>query len=127
LVNGLVLTAVRAACGVWRVCWPGGRAVAGVDGGWRLSALAARRPGTPLPCAQWHDDGGADHRHRDYDRAGHAGGALPTRIAGGGADSGRLGRQYDVTRDGQFRINAVLDEATAPITLSLNWTPEAKQ
>jgi len=32
-----------------------------------------------------------------------------------------------VTRDGQFRINAVLDEATAPITLSLNWTPEAKQ
>ena len=49
---------------------------------------------------------------------------FPTRIVGGGADAGQ-GRQYDVTRDGRFLINTVLDEAAAPITLLLNWAPEA--
>ena len=38
---------------------------------------------------------------------------------GGGA------RQYDVTRDGRFLINTVVDEAIAPITLVQNWHPPA--
>ena len=36
------------------------------------------------------------------------------------------GRQYDVTRDGRFLINTVLDEAAAPITLIQHWQPAAK-
>ena len=32
--------------------------------------------------------------------------------------------QYDVTRDWRFLINAVVDEAAAPITLLMNWRPE---
>ena len=51
---------------------------------------------------------------------------FPTRIVGGGADGGP-GRQYDVTRDGRFLINTVLDEAAAPITLLQNWHPEVKK
>ena len=46
-----------------------------------------------------------------------------TRIMGGGADSGQ-GRNYDVARDGRFLINTELNEATAPITLLMNWNPE---
>ena len=38
-----------------------------------------------------------------------------------GADTGQ-GRNYDVTRDGRFLINTVLDEAASPITLLVNWT-----
>jgi Tol biopolymer transport system component len=35
--------------------------------------------------------------------------------------------QYDVTRDGRFLVNTVLDNAaTAPITLIQNWRPEVK-
>ena len=41
-------------------------------------------------------------------------------------DNGQ-GRQYDVTRDGRFLINTVLDDASAPITLLQNWNPEAKK
>ena len=37
------------------------------------------------------------------------------------------GRQYDVSRDGRFLINTVLDHASAPITLLMNWHPEAKK
>ena len=49
-----------------------------------------------------------------------------TRINGGGLDNAQ-GRQYDVTRDGRFLINTVLDDATAtPITLIQNWRPDAK-
>jgi len=49
---------------------------------------------------------------------------FPTRILGGGVDV-TLGRQYDVTRDGRFLINTVLDDAAAtPITLLMNWRPE---
>jgi hypothetical protein len=51
---------------------------------------------------------------------------FPTRIVSGGADDSP-GRQYDVTRDGRFLINTVLDEASAPITLLQNWHPEAKK
>ena len=51
---------------------------------------------------------------------------FPTRIYGGGADV-QLGRQYDVTRDGRFLINTVLNEAAATITLLQNWQPEAKK
>ena len=38
----------------------------------------------------------------------------------------RLLWQYDVSRDGRFLINTVLDEAAAPITLIQNWRPEVK-
>jgi Tol biopolymer transport system component len=48
---------------------------------------------------------------------------FPTRILGGGVDAGQ-GRQYDVTRDGRFLINTVLDDASSPITLLQNWRPE---
>jgi hypothetical protein len=51
---------------------------------------------------------------------------FPTRIVGGGADV-QQGRQYDVTRDGRFLINTLLNEAAAPITLLQNWNPEAKK
>ena len=57
---------------------------------------------------------------------GAPGALFPTRMFGGGVDAAQ-GRQYDVTRDGRFLINTVLDEATAPITLLMNWNPEAKQ
>ena len=49
-----------------------------------------------------------------------------TRILGGGIDNGQ-GRQYDVGPDGRFLINQVLDTAVAPITLLMNWNPEAKK
>ncbi len=51
---------------------------------------------------------------------------FPTRILGGGADGGSLlAPQYDVTRDGRFLINTVLDDAAAtPITLIQHWRPE---
>ena len=51
---------------------------------------------------------------------------FPTRIYGGGVDNGQ-GRQYDVTRDGRFLINTVLDDAYAAITLLQNWNPEPKK
>ena len=39
---------------------------------------------------------------------------------------GGVERQYDVTRDGRFLINTVLDDASEPITLLQNWRPEVK-
>ena len=45
---------------------------------------------------------------------------FPTRIFRGGVDNGQ-GRQYDVTRDGRFLVNTVLDDAASPITLIQNW------
>jgi hypothetical protein len=45
-----------------------------------------------------------------------------TRIVGGGADADQ-GRQYDVSRDGRFLINTVVDSAAASITLLQNWKP----
>ena len=43
------------------------------------------------------------------------------RIFGGATDG--LGRQYDVSRDGRFLINTVIDDASSPITLIQNWQP----
>jgi hypothetical protein len=37
------------------------------------------------------------------------------------------GRTYDVVPDGRFLINTVLDSGTAPITLLMNWQPEANK
>ena len=51
---------------------------------------------------------------------------FPTHIYGGGVDA-QLGRQYDVAPDGRFLINTVPDTAAAPITLLMNWNPEAKK
>jgi hypothetical protein len=35
---------------------------------------------------------------------------------------GGVGRQFDVTRDGRFLINAVQQQATSvPLTVTLNW------
>ena len=50
---------------------------------------------------------------------------FPTRIVGGGVIRFES-RQYDVTRDGRFLINTVLDADAAPITLLQNWNPESK-
>lgn len=51
---------------------------------------------------------------------------FPTHIAGGGVDI-QQGRQYDVAPDRRFLINTELDSAAAPITLLMNWHPEAKK
>jgi Tol biopolymer transport system component len=51
---------------------------------------------------------------------------FPTLIYGGGVDT-QLGRQYDVTRDGRFLLNTVVDDATTPITLLMHWNPAAKK
>jgi hypothetical protein len=51
---------------------------------------------------------------------------FPTRIFGGDEDV-QQGRQYDVAPDGRFFINTELDSADAPITLLMNWNPEAKK
>jgi hypothetical protein len=51
---------------------------------------------------------------------------FPTCIFGSGVDTAQ-GRQYDVAPDGRFLINTLLDDAVAPITLLMNWNPEAKQ
>jgi hypothetical protein len=50
---------------------------------------------------------------------------FPTRIFGGGSDI-QFGRQYDVTADGRFLINILLNDAVGPITLLMNWRPQAK-
>ena len=42
-----------------------------------------------------------------------------TQIVGGGIDN-QQNRQYDVTPDGRFLLNTLLDDAT-PITLLQNW------
>ena len=57
---------------------------------------------------------------------GTPGALFQANVLGGGIDSTQ-GRQYDVAPDGRFLINRVLDSAAAPITLILNWNPEAKQ
>ena len=49
-----------------------------------------------------------------------------TRIFGGGTYNAQGRQQYDVTRDGRFLINTVLDSAASPITLLQNWKPPAK-
>jgi hypothetical protein len=38
-----------------------------------------------------------------------------------------VGPQYDVSSDGRFLINTVLEEASSPITLLQNWNPEAER
>ena len=51
---------------------------------------------------------------------------FPTRIVGGGTlAAGRL--EYAVARDGRFLINQPVADAAAPITLILNWIPDAKK
>jgi Tol biopolymer transport system component/DNA-binding winged helix-turn-helix (wHTH) protein len=47
-----------------------------------------------------------------------------TRIYGGGLDVNTGGRQFDVSREGRFLINTVLDSAATPITLLQNWKPK---
>jgi hypothetical protein len=49
---------------------------------------------------------------------------FPTHIAGGGLDVNTGGRQFNVSSDGRFLINTVLDSATTPITLLQNWKPK---
>ena len=51
---------------------------------------------------------------------------FPTHLWGGGVDA-QQERQYDVAPDGRFLINMELESAAAPITLLMNWTPEAKK
>lgn len=48
------------------------------------------------------------------------------RIVGGDAGN-QVDRQYDEARDGRFLINAELEGAAAPITLVMNWSPEARK
>ena len=48
-----------------------------------------------------------------------------TRVYGGGTDV-NVGTQYDVSSDGRFLINTVLEDAASPITLLQNWAPTKK-
>jgi Tol biopolymer transport system component len=57
--------------------------------------------------------------------AGAPGALFQPRIVGGGVDYGQ-GRNYDVSRDGHFLINIVLDAAAPPITLLQNWRAPVK-
>jgi eukaryotic-like serine/threonine-protein kinase len=50
---------------------------------------------------------------------------FPTHVFGGGVENAQ-GFQYDVSRDGRFLINTVLDDTASPITLIQNWKPPAK-
>ena len=43
------------------------------------------------------------------------------RIVGGATAT--IGAQYDVTGDGRFLINTVLEDDASPITLLQNWAP----
>jgi hypothetical protein len=51
---------------------------------------------------------------------------FPTHRWGGDVDA-QQERQDDVASDGRFLINMELESAAAPITLLMNWTPEAKK
>ena len=55
-------------------------------------------------------------------QSARAGTTRPTRIYGGGEDTGQ-GRQYDVAPDGRFLINTELPGNAAPITLIQHWQP----
>ena len=45
-----------------------------------------------------------------------------SRMWGGGTNPD-IGRQYDVSPDGRFLVNTVLEESPAPITILQNWKP----
>ena len=49
-----------------------------------------------------------------------------TRVMGSGGDM-NLGSLYDVSRDGRFLVNTVLEDAATPITLLQNWAPGGRQ
>jgi Tol biopolymer transport system component len=49
---------------------------------------------------------------------------FPTRLP---ANSSQSKAFYAVSRDGRFLIDTVLDDVSAPITLLMNWNPEAKK
>ena len=54
---------------------------------------------------------------------------FPTPIWGGGVENGP-GSQYrktTVARDGRILINTVWDGVAAPITLLMNWRPDARK
>ena len=47
-----------------------------------------------------------------------------THVPGGAVQPGGPRQQYDVSSDGQrFVVNTVVEEASSPITLILNWKP----
>ncbi len=66
----------------------------------------------------------------DYDQSDGKDAAAPasrlrcSRHYGGGLDVNTGGRQFDVSSDGRFPINTVLDSAATPITLLQNWKPK---
>jgi dipeptidyl aminopeptidase/acylaminoacyl peptidase len=45
----------------------------------------------------------------------------------GGALQGTFRQQYDVSSDGRFLMNTITEEAASPITVILNWNPEANK
>jgi hypothetical protein len=49
-----------------------------------------------------------------------------TRILGGGTVP-NLGIYYDVSADGRFLIDTVLEDDASPITLLQNWNPDVKK
>jgi len=49
---------------------------------------------------------------------------FPTRIYGGGLDVNTGGVQFDVSPDGRFLVNTILDTVFLPITVLQNWKPK---
>ena len=72
-------------------------------------------------CSTWRG-----RRSRDALAPGAPVVLFPTHIVDGGGDV-QQGRQYDVALDGRFLINTELPGDAAPITLILNWNPDAKK
>src|SRR5262245_66108599 len=68
------------------------------------------------------EDSGANRRQLQWFDRSRPTVLFQTRIYGGGSDNGQ-GWQYDVSRDGRFLINTVLDESASAITILQNWRP----
>ena len=131
-VRSFVAPAVAGAAGSAAGGAAGGAAANGAGAQWQVSTAGGITP-------RWRPDGrelyylGPDGQMMAAPIAVMGATLAPgapvklfdTRIYGGGVDS-RLGSQYDVTRDGRFLINTVLDEAAASITLIQHWAPQTK-
>jgi len=47
-----------------------------------------------------------------------------TLIYGGGLDINTGGAQFDVSPDGRFLVNTIIDSTVLPITILQNWKPK---
>jgi eukaryotic-like serine/threonine-protein kinase len=112
---------------------PGASSGAGVGGQWQVSASGGINP-------RWRADGkelyyiAPDGKLMAAPIAANSATIAPgtpvalfqPRIFGGGTDPS-VGTEYDVSGDGRFLIDTVLEDAASPITLLQNWTAGLKK